>query len=534
MRGVFQIKNFFYSNDIRKILLVIITCTFLISHPQAQSVIIGSVNDETARLLQLAGKFDSSISFTVRPLVSGKQFTTTGIYQRIDPSDTMKYGVLKPFAGKLGHFAMLPVTIQQQYNSHHPYGWNDGAMISAKGYQGMVSAGFYAAYGALEVQVMPEFVYAVNPPFGSNGTYGDNIGGRYQKIFPGQSTIKVSAGSFSLGVSSQNLWWGPGTHSSLVMSNNAPGFIHAFFSSRKPVKTFIGDFEWQLIGARLNADNSRPFEIFNFRPPSFPLVDDWRYLNAYVISYHPKWVPGLFLGMTRGLQRYNKDIKLSGTSVLNKYIPILTKPLQKANAQDDDGMRTDQLASFFLRWVLPKTKAEFYLEWGYNDYNQNFRDFLMSPTHSAAHIVGFKKIVDLQKNTYLDLGLEMTEMSQSTDQIIRNAGNWYEHYQVVQGYTNENQIMGAGAGMGCNVQTITATWIKEEKHLGVILERVERDPLNHTYKWTDLSVGIVPQWKYRNMRFSGIFQFINSSNYAWDKDINRFNFHSKVSIQYLF
>ncbi|MFK5143427.1 capsule assembly Wzi family protein, partial [Klebsiella pneumoniae] len=66
-----------------------------------------------------------------------------------------------------------------------------------------------------------------------------------------------------MGISSENLWWGPGIYNSLLMSNNAPGFWHLTFNSRKPLKTPIGDFEWQLIGGKLVEDTSALLEIKN-------------------------------------------------------------------------------------------------------------------------------------------------------------------------------------------------------------------------------------------------------------------------------
>jgi hypothetical protein len=383
--------------------------------------------------------------------------------------------------------------------------------------------------GPLEIQLQPEFVFAPNSAYESNASYGSKVPA-YNKMFPGQSKISLSFFSMSGGLSTQNLWWGPGIHSSLLMSNNAPGFLHGFFSSQHPVRTAIGNFEWQLIGAKIDANSNYGFENFNLNTQP---LNRSRYLSAYVISYHPKWVPGLFLGMTRGLQRYRTDIDKSGTSFINKYLPVLTKGFQKQDAQADDTMRTDQLASFFMRWVLAKAQAEFYIEYGFNDYNQNVRDLLMAPSHSAAYIIGVKKIITLNGTKYLDLGFEMTQMSQSPDAIVREAGNWYTHGEIKEGYTHENQILGAGAGIGANVQTFTATWVKGIKQLGLIVERVERDPQYHVYKWLDFSIGFLPQWQYGKMIISGKLQFISSSQYAWQKDVNRFNLHSRLSIQYL-
>lgn len=501
---------------VRRLVLVLLFSgyTFIAG---AQNVRIGADEDISARSLQLAGRLDSNISFTVRPL------------QAVLDTSLRTARTLIKFAGN-GEIAVLPVTFTQQFNSHHPYGWNDGAMIAAKGYQTMLSAGFYAKWGPVEVQARPEFVFAANPAYETTADYGSATKS-FQKIYPGQSSIKVGNRAIAIGLSTQNLWWGPGQYSSLLMSNNAPGFLHGFFGTNKPLKTPIGSFEWQVIGAKITAKPGLAYENFNLKAPGF---SGSRYLNAYVISYQPKWVPGLFLGMTRALQRYRADLDRSGQSLLNKYMPVLFKAFQKQNAQADDTMRTDQLASFFLRWVLPKAKTEFYVEYGFNDYNQNVRDYLMAPTHSAAYLVGAKKIIDLNDKTYLDLNLELTQMSQSPEAILREAGNWYVHGDIKEGYTNDNQILGAGAGLGCNVQTLSASWVRGIKKLGIMFERVERNPQYHANKWIDFGIGFLPQLQYKSLLFSGKIMFINSSQYAWQKDVNRFNLHSRIAVQYSF
>ena len=496
-----------------------------------QAVVVGGWEEEKARVMQLMGQLDPSISFTVRPLQTNRIISNPCIYEFVDSNTSRNIGQSKQFANSKRAFYLFPISLIQQYNSHHPYGWNDGAMIAAKGYQTLFSAGVYASFGPLSVQLKPEFVYASNPDYETNVAYGSNGSGKYQQLFSGQSNISLSVGPTSIGMSTENLWWGPGRHSSLLMSNNAPGFLHGFFRSNKPWQTAIGSFEWQLIGGKLTSDDYWAYENRNLKKASLP--QDSRYLSAYVISYHPKWVPGLFLGMTRGIQVYQKDMSLSGNSFVSKYVPIIFKPLQKQDAQGDDTLRTDQLASFFLRWVLPKSRTEFYIEYGFNDYGQNARDYIEAPTHSAAYLAGFKTILPLSDASYMDIGFELTQMSQTPDYLVRDAGNWYVHGQVLQGYTHQNQILGAGAGLGCNVQTATSTWVKGHKQLGLLLERVERDPQYHQNKWIDLSIGILPQYKYGNMVFSGKFQFINSSQYAWEKDSNRFNLHSRISVQYL-
>lgn len=511
--------------------LAVIACLFFPFLSAGQVVSVGSAADEVFRTMQLMGKIDSSLSFAVRPITVGNKLSWDQLYSFLNQSASHQYQQNLSFAGNKCKLGFLPVSIIQQYNSHHPYGWNDGAMIAAKGYQSLVSVGAYLALGPLEMQLQPEWHFAANSPYETKASYGVNTGIRPNRLLPGQSSIRLSVGKFSAGVSTQHLWWGPGRHSSLLMSNNAPGFLHGFISSRVPVNIGIGTLEWQLIGGQLGSDNNNAYENYHLKTAS--LSNSARYLNAFVISYQPKWVPGLFLGMTRAMQRYSEDLSLSGSSALNKYLPILLKPLQKQNAAGDDALRTDQLASFFLRWMLPKAKAEFYVEYGFNDYGVNVRDYVMSPSHARAYLFGFKKILPLVNNTYLDLGLETTQLSQSPDYLVRDAGNWYVHGQILQGYTHNNQIMGAGAGFGSNVQTAQASWVKGWNRLGLMIERVERDPQYHTDKWVDLSIGLLPQFKINNMVLTGKLQFINSSNYAWEKDSKRFNLHSRLSIQYL-
>lgn len=485
---------------------ILITCSGI---AKAQSVIIGTTADSDLRTSQLIGKYDSSVSLTVRPVVADLQ-------------------------GKLSWKPLvkaLPVTLWQQYNSHHPYGWNDGSMIAAKGYQLQVSAGLYAKSGPLEVQLQPEFVYAMNNAYPATAKYGSAPNGAYKKLFAGQSFIKLSAGKVSIGVSSQNLWWGPGTRSSLLMSNNAPGFNHVYFGTNKPLRTPIGSFEWQLIGGTIKPADSLAYENNNLQYGLTKFGD--RYLSGLVLSYQPKWVPGLFVGFTRAVQTYSRD-RLASLRFFEKYIPVLALAVQKKDQGNEDSLNRDQLASFFLRWVFPKSQFEFYIEYGYNDYGINTRDYLLGPSHSAAYLAGVKKVIKLQNNRLLDLNLEITQMSQTPDWLVRNAGNWYTHSQIREGYTNQNQILGAGAGLGCNVQSISGTWISDTKRIGVLIERVDRNPQENTIKWTDLGLGIMPQYVYKNFILSGIIEIVNSKNYGWEMNSTKWNLHTRMGIQYLF
>lgn len=478
---------------------------------KAQSYTLESIDQNKLRNSQLLGEYDSSISFSVQ---------TNAIVASSKPN------------WKKPNFKLLPFVLTQQFNSHHPFGWNDGAMIQAKGYQVLARPGINVKYGVFETQIAPEFVFASNGNYPTNALYGNPNNQTFSKIFLGQSYAKINLGPIAMGASTENLWWGPGIYSSLLMSNNAPGFLHAFIRTNKPIKTPIGNIEFNLIGGRLENVNTIGYESNHLQTRNINY--EWRYLNSYAISWQPKWVKGLFLGMTRSLQQYgDRAFKVNG-GVFSKYLPVLGLAVQKANNMGDDTLYRDQLASFFLRWAFPKSQAEFYVEYGYNDYGINIRDYLLGPTHSAAYTVGFRKLIKQTNNKYIQIETEITQMSQSPDYLVRNAGNWYEHSQLLQGYTNDNQILGAGAGFGANVQTITATWVKDQIRNGFLLQRIEHDPVGRAIKWTDFGFGWMPQWTYKNMVLGAKLECIYSSNYAWENGNNPINLHSRLMIQYNF
>lgn len=479
-----------------------------ISHAQ----LLGLEKDDWTRRQQLLGVLPVNTSFTVRPFAT---------------QDSIKKSL-----------EILPFQLSTKYNSHHPYGWNDQGMIMAKGLQTMVSAGIRAKYGPLEIQLQPEFYYAANPNYASTAGYGSAAGKSFSKLYGGQSALKLNLGPITLGASTQNLWWGPGQFSSLMMSNHAPGFLHYTFNTNQPIQTPIGSFEWQLVIGKLNEDTTWAFEN-NFLKP-FNLRNESRFFNGVVITYQPTFLPNIFLGVTRSEHLYASDRnKRTG---LSKYVPVLLGASPEANASTAS-IPSDGAFSFFGRWILPKNKAEFYIEWGYNDFKQNFRDLAVNPSHAAALIAGFKKLVPIKNNQLLDISGEITQMAQTPSYILRNAGNWYVHGGVAQGFTYQNQIMGAGSGFGNNVQTLQIKKIKGQEFIGIKLQRIQQDPkglggpasnlLMRPLQWNDVAIGFLGQKKFKEFWFSGEIQFVNSTNYGWEKG-NAFNLFATANARYYF
>jgi hypothetical protein len=324
------------------------------------------------------------------------------------------------------------------------------------------------------------------------------------------------------------------------MSNNAQGFLHFTFNTTRPLKTAVGSFEFQLIAGRLDEDSAAnmPYEHLHLKKAQF--TDDWRYINGLVLSYQPSFIPNFFVGFSRSFQMYHTDFVLQ-PSIIEQYLPVFTA-IFKNSTDNEDVKARDQAISVFTRMVFPKNHAEFYFEYGWNDHSANTRDFFLDPEHSSAYIVGGKKLIPLRKNRWLEISGELTQMAQSTDYLVRTAGNWYEHSIISQGLTNHGQILGAGSGMGNNVQTLTVNWLDGIKKLGVIIQRVQHDPTGlhgdfanvglRGYAWNELAFGLQSRWEFKKLLASVELQHTWSDNYAWDKGYKRGNLYGLIKLAY--
>ena len=73
----------------------------------------------------------------------------------------------------------------------------------------------------------------------------------HNRVLIGQSSIRINWKKLSIGLSNENIWWGPSIRNSIMMSNHAQGFNHITSNTVKPINTVIGDFEFQVITGKL-------------------------------------------------------------------------------------------------------------------------------------------------------------------------------------------------------------------------------------------------------------------------------------------
>jgi hypothetical protein len=530
--------------------------------------------EDAYRRAQLLGKVDSSISFMARPFFPTESLK---LNERIDSDSSMVIGKKGKLGlrGKWGEIKLLPITWQVQNNTDHPYSMNDGAMIPARGYQTLISGGFFARFGRLSLQILPEYDYAKNEDF--QGFYKQHSDQRwyeyyqtvvfidmpekfgdkpYKKLSWGQSSLRFKLGALSVGLSNENLWWGPGMRNSLVMSNSAAGFVHYTLNTVKPIRTAIGSFEGQIIGGRLeNSGFDVPDTARTFLGWSIWLKkrDEWRYINAMVLSYQPKWVPGLFLGLTRSFTKYNTEKDNS----FRELLPVFFSMTRKNNYDNPSRLAAgDQRVSAFARWLWLPENAEIYFEYMREDNTYNWRDFILQLEYSRSYLFGVRKMIPLNrhKGQYIQVNLELTQLEQTN--ANPNAPSRYDYTSrvVLQGYTHYGQLLGSGIGPGSNLQSLSVSWVNGFKNFGLQVERYVHNNDYHNIgikdiraNWVDMSVTAFGEWRFQNMLYSVKMARVTSYNYQhlfipkdpnstnfFKPGINIQNYQAQIGISYVF
>lgn len=527
------------------------------------------------RRQQIVGEFPIEYSFQLLPLQA--ELTE----QRPNSGDSTIIGrFAKPtLPGKSGiQFRLLPLQLSQNFNASHPYGWGEGPVLPARGFQHVLEMGFQANVGPVSLQLYPQFFHAQNLPFEEYDSSLpeiffiriSNFVGRLdipvrpgnqaiRQALPGNSHLKVNFGAFAAGISTENLWWGPGIQQALLISDNAEGFPHATIHTRKPAKTAIGHFEGQYFMGKLENSHLPYYSDSSFEQyRTYP--DDWRYFTGVTLSYSPKWVDGLSLGVGRTFMMYSRKLDENGWAAWFPLFEGFQKERVGLNASRFS--ETDQHFSAFGRWVLPKVKMEIYGEFIRTDHALNWRELILNPEHSRGYTLGFSKIIPLREKKQVFINMEMTQTENSINNLVKYEGSnfnfnhgglgLYENFQVVHGLTHKGQVIGSGLGHSGNSARITISKVNGLNNWGFSFERLSRDNNFYNFNqanglellpWVDLSMGAHLEKKMGHFLVSARARLIHSHNYNYGiKQSNslgnfgekRQNFHSRINLAYLF
>ena len=414
---------------------------------------------------------------------------------------TSKYQFANKQFSKKIKIASYTFSDVRQTNNNLPQGFNDGNLYPALGLQERVSAGVNITWGAMDINLQPEWVTLENKLQNiDKGNQADkNWWTRYyfitannidhyrqfgkepfNRFFLGQSRLGLSYPRVSFGISNENIWWGPGRRNSLMFTNNAAGFIHGYVQTNKPIKTLIGEFEINAIIGRLdsaefvNPDDSIMRTIWS--GAIYPKSKEARIMQAIQLVLQPKWVPNLYIGYAYSVQRNYED-----SNVFAQEINVFSKNRSKTG-----------LGVLMARFAMPKDHAEFYAEIGTpNQMPYPWKFF--NDSSKTAFVVGAKKLFpNKNRKSYMEVGIELSQLEIMNVQkiFIPNepfAGPQYNSFYtspiIRQGHTHQGQLLGASIGPGSNSQTISISWNKGLNKIGAHFERTvyNNDFYNYVY-----------------------------------------------------
>lgn len=464
-------------------------------------------------------------------------------------------------------------------NNALPISFNDGSFIPSVGLQERTSIGIQLQWRSLDINIEPQYLRAENlrqEVFKGNTLdnnwwtryyyYIENNIDDYRKLGNssinefnlGQSRIGLKFNSWAVGASNENIWWGTGRNNSLVLTNNAAGFKHAYLQTVKPISTYIGNFEAKLIVGILentnyiHPDDSIMRTIWGGAIAS--KVMNNRNLQAITINWSPRWMPNFFIGYAYSSQQYVSD-SLFLNSNLKPTINEMT------------------LGAIMFRYVLPKDHAEFYGEIGQPSQAPWPKNFFTDSTKTGFVFGARKLFMSKSQNSFFDLSVEITQLQLMNPREIFVEGNpfgvpkynsWYTSPNIRQGYTHQGQLLGAAIGPGSNSQSISLSWNKGFNKFGFFVERLvhNSDFYHYAYLtgllgfsradayWVDLNGGLEFQFKpYKNILLAGTYKNTNAMNYRWVKNVNdisvdkfaepginsdKFNTQFHLSIKFLF
>ncbi|WP_436515447.1 capsule assembly Wzi family protein [Ekhidna sp. To15] len=371
------------------------------------------------------------------------------------------------------YIEVLDPFMKMGYISEVPNHYNDGAVWEGKGFNSSLNFGFTGRKGMLSFTFAPVVYYAQNQDFYIPSVpstksqfsypferridwvlrYGDQSVNRFNL---GQSEIRLLYKKMTIGLSTQNMIWGPAQVSPVIMSNNAAGVPHLDIGTAKPIDTKFGKFEFKVFWGFM--DESDYFDTDE--------ANDKRYLTGAVFGFQPKFAEGLSLGINRVLYRDMFDGDFKPVDLFAAVWGQISNP----DLPNDD---YDQMLSLTVSWKFKEYGFETFLEFARNDYPGVIIDFFEQPDRTRGVTMGFVKSFDLKNGNLFRVVYEHTKLNKiKLSAVASGHAAYYVHGQVDNGYTNDGQIMGSYIGPGSNANHFKFQLYTPKGRIGFNIDRV--------------------------------------------------------------
>jgi hypothetical protein len=475
---------FFKNKHTKKFLFLFLYAAFTLFTAErmtAQIIEVGSLQDEQIKINSLLADtvnfplIDRPVSTDRYRSIISQSDNYTGWWNRDLSAQAL-------YSNQGFNVGLLPIFIQQTYNSRIPHGENNGAAWYGRGSNMEFKGGFFATSRYLSVNISPHIIYQENLNFlrprfiprdadGNIRYVAEGIGtaldapfrfgpDTYTTIDPGNSSIRLHYKKLETGISTEPLWWGSAVRYPLLFSNNAPGIPHFFLSNHEPFSIpYFGDVKAKWIFGYPN--DSDYFDG--------PGQNETRFTTALNVAYSPIFWKNLTIGAIRVIHLYEEG----GFSLSNALLSLDPTSLSSSFNQSTQGVQDkNQAASFYAHIQLPGTNAEIYGEFFREDHSYDIRDFVNQPHHNSAYTFGFQKISFLPGIDFLKTNVEITNLTTTQLEQVRPQAYYYTHGRVRQGHTNGGQILGAAIGPGSNSQFLSIDAYKGDYKFGIFAQRL--------------------------------------------------------------
>lgn len=372
------------------------------------------------RLMQLSGDGSDRTSFLIRPV---------GLAVRTDGQHPWKNRIqTEPLWEKKSLFLAADLTDPvyfSSYNTELPAGGNDGLLWQGRGMNRSVSLGAKVQVGPFHLQLRPVYTQSANLDFElfqrNQGRYETPFRGivqrfgedRLSELSWGDSFAAVRMFGVETAVGNSRMWIGPATTYPLLFGTNAPGFLHGRVGTYRPLNIGIGFVEGHYIAGRLEGSEFSSIHT--------------RSLNALVMSFTPRWIPGLSLGVQRMFVDYYPD-NLKDLVFYKTLFQVLFKEDLADEETGDDGSQPDnQILSLYGRWAFPARQFEVYGTFVVNDHRTDARDLRAHPDHAAYWNFGMIKLFERSARSWVAVNFEVTELEDTRTSIARgwpNPNRW--------------------------------------------------------------------------------------------------------------
>lgn len=228
-----------------------------------------------------------------------------------------------------------------------------------------------------------------------------------------EAQFYVHYNGIGFGISNANMWWGPGIHSTLNMTNNTQGFRHLMIGTLREQRIKNVGFDVRYIFSELDS--------LNRAEP---------YYTALVLTTTIHSDPVITLGLSRtyltGGNYAGKDSISMKKAML---IPFETFFLREKQTDPEDPTSSldiwDQTLSGYLCASFPSSGLKIFLELGRNDHAWSGSDLRRQPDHTYASVIGLRKY-GLFGNRNLTLGIEYANLIRYRFWHLRGGADWYD------------------------------------------------------------------------------------------------------------